>query len=115
MRAHCSQEVWNDLANRDSALRLRGGVEDLKGALHLLADVEQGSHVAASVAVVRGRPDGHEVGVLEPIFESVHDELMGTSNQFDVVDVVELRGDLGSEEPPSTSRRECPGVNLFRV
>ena len=48
-------------------------MEDLEGALHLLTDVEEGSDVAASVAVVRGGPDRDEVGVLEPVFESVHD------------------------------------------
>jgi len=115
MCAHCSQEVWNDLANRDGTLGLRGGVEDLEGTLHALADVEQGSHVTASVAVVRGGPDSHEVGVLEPVFESVHDELMSASNQVEVVDVVEFRSDLGAEEPSSTSRGECPGVNLLRI
>ena len=103
------------MANRDSTLRLRGGVENLKGALHALADVEQGSNVAASIAVVRGRPNSHKVGVLEPVFESVHDKLMGTSNQVEVVDVVEFRCDLGSEKPSRASRGECPGVNLLRV
>jgi len=90
-------------------------MEDLEGALHALADVEQGSYVTASVAVVRGGPDSHEVGVLEPVFESVHDELMSASNQVEVVDVVEFRSDLGAEEPSSTSRGECPGVNLLRI
>ena len=115
MRAHCSQEVWNNLANRDSTLRLRGGVENLKGALHALTDVEQGSNVAASIAVVRSGPNSHKVGVLEPVFESVHDKLMGTSNQIEVINVVEFGSDLGSEKPSSASRRECPGVNLLRV
>lgn len=73
MRAYCSQEVWNNLANRDGTLRLRGGVEDLKGAFHALTDVEKGSDITASVAVVRGRPNSHKIGVLEPVFESVHD------------------------------------------
>ena len=103
MRPYCSQEVWNDLANRDGALRLRGGVEDLKGALHLLADVEQGSHVAASVAVVRSRPDGHEVGVLEPIFESIHDELMSTGYQIQVINLIELSCDSVAEKIASSS------------
>jgi len=115
VRTHRSQEVRNDLANRDGTLRLRSGMEDLKGALHALTDVEQRSDITASVAVVRGRPNSHKVGVLEPIFESVHDKLMGTSNQIKVVDVVELRSDFGSEEPSSASRGECPGVNLLRV
>merc|ERR1712110_747487 len=90
-------------------------MEDLKGTLHALTDVEQGSDIAASVAVVRRRPNSHKVGVLEPILESVHNKLMGTSNQVEVVDVVEFRCDLGSEKPSRASRGECPGVNLLRV
>ena len=69
-------------------------VEDVKGALHVLIDVEDGSDVAAAVAIVGGTPHGDQVGVLEPVLEAVHDQLMGSGDQVEAVNVVELRGNL---------------------
>jgi len=56
-----SQEVGNDLSNRDCARRVLRGVEDLEVALHVLVNVEDGGDVTAAVAVVGCRPNGHEV------------------------------------------------------
>ena len=65
-------------------------MEDLEVALQLVVDVEDGGHITATVAVVGCGPHGNQVGVLEPVLEAVHDELMSTSHKLQVVDVVEL-------------------------
>ena len=98
-----SQEVRDDVADGDGLAGILGGVEDLEVPLQVLVDVEDRGHIATAVAVVWGRPDRHQVAVLEPVLEAIHHELMGASHQFEVVDVIELSGNLGSEEPASAS------------
>ena len=91
------------------------GVEDVEVALHLLIDVEDGGDVSTSVAVVGCRPNGDEVLVFEPVSEAVHDQLMGSSDEFEIVDVVKLGGDAGAEKPSGTSWGKSPSFNLFWV
>ena len=103
------------MANRNCARRLSCSVESRKVSIQVLANVEDGRDISASVAVVRSRPDCHEVLVLEPVFEAIHDELMSTSNEFEIIYVAEFVRYLGSEQPTSTSRRESPSLNVFRI
>ena len=90
-------------------------MEDLEVPLQLVVDVQDGSDVTTAVAVVRRRPYRHKVRVLEPILEAIHDKLMGTSHKLQVVNMVELGGHFGAEKPAGTTRRDCPGVNVFRI
>jgi hypothetical protein len=90
-------------------------VEDLEVVLDLFINLHDRGDVTASVAVVRSRPDGDEVRILKPEFKSVHDQLMGTGNHIQSVNVVEFRGNLRAEKPSSTTRRNSPGVNIIRV
>jgi hypothetical protein len=87
----CSQEVWNEgLVRYSSGGLVSQRVEDIKSFVQLVANVEDGGHVTTSIAVVRGRPDCHQVLVSEPVFEAVHHELMGSGNETDVVDVIKF-------------------------
>jgi len=63
---------------------LWGWVELKEGILHELVDFHDGCLVTASVAVVWCRKDCDDVTVVGPVV-TIHDELMGTSNQFKVV------------------------------
>ena len=102
---HSSQEVRNKGLVWDGPRSLISqGVEGLERVLEFVVHVENRGDVTASVAVVGSGPDGDEVLVLEPELVTIHNELMGTRNQVDVVDVIEFRSDLGSEEPSSSSR-----------
>ena len=56
----------------------------------ILAVSHDTRHVAAAVAVVGCGPDGHDVFGGEVVFEALVDELVGASNQLQVVYVVEL-------------------------
>lgn len=113
--SNCSQEVGNDGAIGDCALLIADGVEDFEVALHLFVDVEDGSDVTASVAVVWCGPHGDEVLILEPVSEAVHDELMSAGDHFKIVDVVKFGRDTGSEEPASASWGESPSLDLLWV
>ena len=43
------------------------------------------------------------------------DELMGTSDELEAVDVVEFRGDLVAKQPPGPSRRYGPSSDVFGI
>lgn len=53
--------------------------------------------------------------VFEPELVAVHDKLMSTCDQVDVIDVVEFGCHLGSEQPSSASRRHSPSLNVLGV
>lgn len=90
-------------------------MENVESLVELLVDVQDGSDVTASVAVVGGRPDCDEVLVLEPVLEAVHHQLMRSGNQSDIVDVIEFSGNFRAEQPSSSSWGHCPGFDVFRV
>lgn len=90
-------------------------MENVESLVELLVDVQDGSDVTASVAVVGGRPDSDEVLVLEPVLEAVHHQLMRSGNQSDVVDVIEFSGNFGAEQPSSSSWGHSPGLDVLWV
>ena len=65
-------------------------MENVESLIKLLIDIQNRSNVTASVAVVRSRPDRNEVLVFKPILEAIHDKLMRSSNQGDVIDMIEF-------------------------
>lgn len=40
---------------------------------------------------------------------------MGTSNQLQAIDVIELCSDLVTEQPASTTRRNSPGLDILGI
>ena len=85
-------------------------VERLEGILKVLVNFQHRGNVAASVAVVGRGPHGDQVLVLEPEFVALHDQLMSASNKVDAIDVIELGGDLGAEQPAGTAGRNGPSL-----
>jgi hypothetical protein len=82
---------------------------------YLLVHRHNWGYITTSVAIVGGGPNCNEVRVLEPELETIHDKLMGSGNQIQAVDVVELWGYFRTEKPSSTSWGDCPGVNIIGV
>lgn len=66
------------------------GGEDLEVRLQVLAERHDGCHVAAAVAVIRCTPDCDDVLGLEVILVTLVHELVGASDELEVVDMVEL-------------------------
>jgi hypothetical protein len=112
---HRSQEVRHNVAVVDDAGALGHRVEDLEVVLNLLVDKHDRSDISTAIAIIRCRPDSDEVRVLEPEFEAVHDQLMGTGDQAQAVDVVKLGSDLGAEQPSSASGGDRPRVDIIGV
>ena len=90
-------------------------MEDVECSLQLVVYVEDGSNISASVAIVWSRPNGDEVLISEPVLEPVHNQLMRSGNEGDVVDVIELGRNLGSEEPSSASWGHCPRLDILGI
>lgn len=93
---------------------LRRSVEDGEVFVERLVELENGGHVAASVAVVGRRPDG-EHGLGEMPLVALHDELMRAAYEIDAVRVVELRDHVGAEQVAGAARAHAPADDLLRV
>jgi len=112
----CSQEVRHKcLVWNSSGCLVSQGVEDVESLFKFVADVQDRSYVSASVAIVWCWPNSHKVLVSEPVLEAVHDKLMGSCDQVDVVDVIEFWCYFWAEQPACSSRWHCPGFDVFWI
>lgn len=82
--------------------------------IHLLVYLHNARLVAAPVAVVRCGEDGHDGLVVAPV-EAVHDQLMGTSDQLEVVSMIEVLRDVLAKGEACTSGRDTPAMSVIGV
>ena len=78
---------------------LPDSTKQLKRRLQILLHFTHRRQIPASVAIVWGAPDRHDVLVLEVVFVAFVDELVGARDEREVVDVAEFVGDFVAEEP----------------
>ena len=71
-------------------------MEDLGVARVGVEKRENGGDVAASVAIVRRRPDSDEL-VVEPVLVALLHELMSATDELELVHLVELVHHFGTE------------------
>ena len=119
-------------SSRDSTLILGNSTEYAKLGVEVLTDVHDRCNIAAAVAVVGCGPDrnnrllrkmilqtlefeGAEVREMKTHLVAFIDELVGTSDKLQTINVVELSRDLVSEEPARAARRNSPCLNILRV
>ena len=76
---------------------------------------QETSQVAASVTVVRGRPDSHNVFVLKEKLVSLLNELMGSGYQAESVVMIEFIDYFRSKKPSYSSMILSPTLDIFRV
>ena len=99
---------WTDTAGgslpkcRSKVLPLIGGLEDLKAAHERLIDGHHRARVVKLAAVIRRTKQGHELASLEEFIAILHD-LMSSTNQVDVVLLVELAHNVLSEGKTDTT------------
>ena len=92
-----SQEIWDHIPIGHHSRGLSHSVENVKGTLQFVINIQNGGHIAAPVTIIGGRPHSHQVLVLVPIFEPIHNQLVSTSNKLNVINMVEFRGHFGSK------------------
>lgn len=64
------------------------------------------------VAVIRGAPNGDDFLVKHELV-TLHDELMCSRDQVEVVGVDKLLDDVGAKEVARSSRREAPAFDVY--
>mmetsp|Transcript_5081 Transcript_5081/g.16373 ORF Transcript_5081/g.16373 Transcript_5081/m.16373 type:complete len:211 (-) Transcript_5081:549-1181(-) len=120
------QEVRHQLPGRHG---LRGGghlLEDPELPPAGLVDVEDGRNVAATVAIVRCGPDGHEqaravlavllpLGIGEEVLVALLDELVRPRNQVEPVESVEVLCRLLAKQPAGAPGADRPVLDVLRV
>jgi hypothetical protein len=89
--ASCSQEIWNNSFVRDN-WRALIGKEDVERGVQLGVNFHERGSVTASIAVVWSRPNGNKVSVLEPMFVSIHDKLMSSSDESNIIYLIKFEG-----------------------
>ena len=77
----------------------------------LLVELEDRSHVSAAVAVVWRRPHRHD-GRVKHLLETLHNQLVRTRNQGNVVVVVKGLYNVAAKEEPGASRRKSPSLDF---
>lgn len=76
--------------------------------------MEDSSAVFHSVTVVGSTPDGDK-GIIEPVEMSIKDELMGSTDEIESIDMVEVGDDLVTEEPAGSSHIGRPSSDVIRI
>lgn len=109
------QEIGHGGAGRDGSLVVGDGIEDLELPVQVLVQGQDGGHIATPVAVVGSRPDSHEVLLVKHVLVALLDQLMGTADELEAIDVDELGGHPGPEQPARPSGRHLPRLNVLRV
>jgi len=103
----------------EPALRLiESRLDFLKGnkfGFEIIIKFHDRSYITAAVTVVRSRPHRNKVLLREVELVSLLDELMGPTDEVEVVDVVELVGNKVSKKPPSTPRGNAPRLTVIGV
>lgn len=84
-------------------------------ALQIVIKLHDGSNVSATVTIVRGGPNGHEILLGEVELISLLHELVSAADQREVVNVVELIRDEVSEEPSRAAWRNGPCLTVIRI
>lgn len=94
--------------------------EDPEGVLsdaETVVNVQYRGDIPASVAVIGGRPDGHQVPFWKHVFVSLLHQLMRATYEREIVDPIEFGRYLAPEQIPGASRTDGPSaaIQLFRI
>jgi hypothetical protein len=91
-----------------------GRIKSEEVSFHVLIHLHYSCFVSASVAVVRSREDCYDMLIVGPIITS-HDQLVSSSDEFEVIRSVELLGHILSKSIASSSRRDSPSCLLIGI
>jgi hypothetical protein len=86
----------------------------LQCIFHKLVYFHDGCFITTSVTVVGCWEDCYYVSLMGPVV-SIHDQLMSTGDEFQVVGMVELLRDVLSEGVTSTTRWNTPSTTIIGI
>lgn len=109
-------------------------MEDIELGVQILTNIHDRGDVTAAVAVIWCRPNRDNRLLWEVVLSrefsnrlgavfllgatylvALIDQLMGTRNELQAIDMIEFACDFVSEKPAGTARRNGPGVYIFRI
>ena len=80
----------------------------------VFAQLQNRSHVAAPVAIVRRTPHRHD-RLVKHLLVPLHDQLMRPRNQGEIIVMVEVPHDVRAEEEARAAGREAPAFDFVGV
>lgn len=99
--------IRNDTFRRCRALILRRRFEDGETSIEIFVQLKNGSDIPAAIAIVRRGPNRQDRFVEVP-FIAFHDQLMRSTNQINIIGLIELRNDITAKQITSTARTDTP-------
>lgn len=81
---------------------------------HEFVDLHDGSFITTAVAIIRCREHGNDVPIMRPVV-TIHNQLMSSGYQFEIIAVIELLRNVLSERVAGTSGRDSPTTSIIRV
>lgn len=110
-----SQEViWSSSVDVSKLVLLWSWVELEESVLHEFIDLHDGGLITASVAVVWSWENSDNISVVRPII-TVHYKLMCSSDELQVIWMIELLWDILSKRVTSTSWRNTPTASIIWI
>ena len=85
-----------------------------KRVLQVIIQFHDGCLIAASIAVVGSREDGHDLTIMAPVV-AFHDQLMSSCNQRQAVRVIERLRDVLAKGVASSARRDAPAAAVIWI
>lgn len=96
-------------------LAFRDRLENRELFFHFLRHFHDGSNIVAPVAVIGGWPDSHQISRLKPKLEPFLDELVGSGNELQTVDIVKVPNNFIPKYVACSSVVCSPAFNILRI
>ena len=94
---------------------LWNGLKNTKFFVKLLRNFHNCCNIIATVTIIRSWPDCNKISRLKPELESFLDELMGSCNKFNSIDIIKISHNFSPKNPSCSSIIWCPSLNILRI
>lgn len=102
------------ILHRNPSSLIRSRIKNLETLPQILIQFQNTRHIPASITVIGCRPHRHQ-SIVKHTSMSLHDELVRSSNEIQVVPLIEHGHNISSKQIPRSPRRQTPSVDLFRI
>jgi hypothetical protein len=106
--------IRNGLLGYHSSRILGSSLEYFEILVQKLIKLENGSHIATSVAIIWSRPD-RDKRLVEHVFVTLHHKLVSSTDKCQLVGRVELSHNITAKKITGTSWAHSPAFNIFRI
>mmetsp|Transcript_36140 Transcript_36140/g.76131 ORF Transcript_36140/g.76131 Transcript_36140/m.76131 type:complete len:227 (+) Transcript_36140:106-786(+) len=111
---HSQKVIRRRILHRRPPRLIRGGIKYLKTLPQILVQLQNTRHVATPITVIGRTPHGHQ-RVVEHAPMSLHDQLMRSRDEIQIVTFVEHGDDIAPEQVSRAAGGETPPVDLLGI